>query len=713
MKKNVRRFWMVTAICGGTALLFLLLVGRGYEPLQKLEYYTQDLRTRLGVKTPVDPRLVLVGIDRATYASDFDEKDIQADPTLKLLQKNFPWSRTVWAEMIQRLADAGAKVIVLDLIFAGEGEGDEALRQALDKYKDRVVIGSNFRDLTADRGRSSLTLDLPNASVLNSSNTNSVALDDRVGYVNIWTDPDGVLRQARYRLDSGRSADLLPDGAVVESLAARALRKFGRPELIPNTFDPVRFRYTLAPGFGYEVNPIGQVLLPKSWKNNYQNGEFFRGKIVFIGPTADIFQDAHQTPFPTIEEGRLIHPSAMLGPEIHLNILGAALHREFLRDTPFYQNQMIVVLFGMLALALCFFVRQPLWRLMAIALLCIAYWYLGQFLFNRAGLVIPMASPLLVLTISGIFVLGYDYFLEQFERARVRKTLERYVSKNIVKELLDNPGTYFNALGGVRKPVTVLFSDLRGFTTLTESSDSGQLVKQLNEYFEEMVRHVFGFEGTLDKFIGDSVMAVWGNIVTQGPERDAQHAVATALSMKQSLAKLNEDWKKRGMLELAFGIGINHGEAIVGNLGSTEKMELTVIGDAVNTASRLEGLTKRYHLDLLIGETVAPLVRERFILRTVDYVQVKGKTKPTEVFTVAGEKDGGDSRQEQAWLADYEEGVKRYRSRAFEEALRRFEDCLSRKPEDYLSAMYRQQCEALIKTPPDENWNGVCVMTEK
>ncbi|HZQ47339.1 MAG TPA: adenylate/guanylate cyclase domain-containing protein, partial [Verrucomicrobiae bacterium] len=457
----------------------------------------------------------------------------------------------------------------------------------------------------------------------------------------------------------------------------------------------------------------GQVLLPKSWKNNYQNGEFFRGKIVLIGPTADIFQDAHQTPFPDIDEGRLHHPSIMLGPEIHLNIIGAALHREFLRDLLPAQNQMMILLFGLLALALCFFAHQPWWRLLAISLLCVAYWYLGQFLFNRAGLVIPMANPLLVLTISGVFVLGYDYFLEQFERARVRKTLERYVSKDIVKELLDNPGTYFNSLEGVRKPVTVLFSDVRGFTTLTENSDSAQLVLQLNEYFKEMVRHVFGFKGTLDKFIGDAVMAVWGNIVTQGPERDAQHAVATALAMKQSLATLNEDWKKRGMLELAFGIGINHGEAIVGNLGSTEKMELTVIGDAVNTASRLEGLTKRYHLDLLIGETVAPLVRERFILRTVDYVQVKGKTKPIEVFTVMGERSAVMDAEETAWLADYEEGVRLYRQRAFGEALRRFEYCLRRKPADYLSGMYCLQSETLLKNPPDASWNGVCVMTEK
>src|SRR5690242_16545803 len=128
MKKSASRFWIVTAICAGTALLFLALYWRGYEPLQKLEFYTQDLRTRYGEKTPVDSRLVLIGIDRASYASDFSETELKSDPTLQLLGRNFPWSRAVWAGLIQRLADAGAKAIVLDLVFAGEGEDDPALK---------------------------------------------------------------------------------------------------------------------------------------------------------------------------------------------------------------------------------------------------------------------------------------------------------------------------------------------------------------------------------------------------------------------------------------------------------------------------------------------------------------------------------------------------------------------------------------------------------
>jgi adenylate cyclase len=302
--------------------------------------------------------------------------------------------------------------------------------------------------------------------------------------------------------------------------------------------------------------------------------------------------------------------------------------------------------------------------------------------------------------------------LERFEKRRIRRTLERYVSRDVVKELLDNPQTYFNALGGVRKPVTILFSDVRGFTTLTENADSAALVKQLNEYFEEMVSLVFAHQGSLDKFIGDAVMAVWGNIVSHGAARDAHNAVATALAMKRSLKKLNEDWKARGMLELAFGIGLNHGEVIVGNLGSSEKMELTVIGDSVNLASRLEGLTKEYHLDLLLGESMAKLVGDQYILRLVDCVQVKGKTKPVDVYTVMGE-GAGQTVSLPLWLARYEEGVRLYRSRKFQEAAALFEECHRRDPEDYLSEMYLKRCAALIETPPDESWNGVFVMTKK
>lgn len=719
MKTPSRRFAVVLAICAGFTLLFLALYsfrGRQFTPLQNGEFATQDLRMRLGRWTPVESKLVLIGIDRPAYAGFFQPEELEAEPVLRQMENNFPWPRSVWARLIERLAEAGAKTIAVDLIFGSTGEGDEELKRVLTKYRDRVVIGYNINEQKTDRGDET-SFQLPASSVIDYSASGHPVEDDRLGYISIWADSDTVLRRAYYRQTGEQMRNLLAPEIQLESLAARMLRKSGHADMIPSGFEPRAFRFTSPPGFGYKPHPVGAVLSPKLWGQNYGNGEFFRDKIVLIGPTAQIFQDFHTVPLnaPQPESTQDITRNQMAGPEIHLNIFAAALQREFLVEPGLLFQRLIIFLAGLSAFGLCFLVQQPIKRLLVVVALCIGYLILAQWLFNRNGdraLVIPIATPLLVLTLSSITTLAYDYLLERFEKRRIRRTLERYVSRDVVKELLDNPQTYFNTLGGVRKPVAILFSDVRGFTTLTESADSAALVKQLNEYFEEMVSLVFTHQGSLDKFIGDAVMAVWGNIVSHGAARDAHNAVATALAMKRSLKKLNEDWKARGMLELAFGIGLNHGEVIVGNLGSTEKMELTVIGDSVNLASRLEGLTKEYHLDLLLGESIAALVGDKYLLRTVDCVQVKGKTKPVDVFTVAGE-GGAQTVSTPFWLARYEAGVRLYRQREFARAAKLFEESLRRQPGDYLSEMYLKRCAALIENPPDESWNGVFVMTKK
>jgi adenylate cyclase len=725
LKRRTRHFWVVTGICGGIAVTFLVMLWTGKElgAIQHLETYTEDFRMSFGRHALIDTNLLLVGIDRPEYSvnsGSFSEEEVAQNPDLRLLQKNWPWSRKIWAQLITKLADAKAKVIVIDLVFGAEGDGDEELRAALDKYRSQIVIGCNIHDLGNNRG-DSMTLDVPNPTVLSESSTNLFGYDDRIGYVNIWPDDDEVLRYARYRLDSENSGYLVPKGAVLESMDARAIRKYGFPEKIPATTGNVRFRFAKEDGAGYHIHPLSDIFSPKTWQVNYQNGEFFRGKIVMVGPTADIFQDFHKIPgLAKMVLHKRVFQSQMLGPEIHLNIIGAALHGEFLTELEPYQEQLAIAIAGLMATLLSFLVRLPFRRLGMLVMIGLAYLYISLWVFDHFNLIIPIARPVLVLTISGVMALGYDYFREQVERTRVRKNFERYVSKNIVKELLDNQESYLHSLEGVRRPVCILFSDVRGFTTMTESADPGLLVKQLNEYFGEMVTVVFANEGTLDKFIGDAVMAVWGNILTpeqekdpQRQEKDARNAVSTALAMKRSLAKLNVDWKKRGMQELRIGIGINHGDVICGNMGSSEKMETTVIGDAVNTASRLEGLTKKFHLDLLLGESTARLVKDRFILRTVGLIQPKGKTVPAEVFTVLGELGANADAILMKWNQDYEAGVRLFRSRSFVAAIQQFEICLAEKPNDPLCEIYIEECNLLIKSPPPESWNGAFVMTEK
>jgi adenylate cyclase len=722
MKPSTKRLLISFVICAFFTVLFAVFFRfrdrEPMRPIQNAEYSAQDWLTRYGRTNAADPRLVLIGIDRLTYANAafFQPDEFEAEPALHMMETNYPWSREVWARLIERLAKAGAKVVAVDLVFAYPGQGDDDLKRVLDQYRDRVVIAYDTVETKTDRGESS-SLQFPNDTVITYAEQIHPVEDTRLGYVSIWPDSDGVLRRCYYRQTGDQMRNLLPPNMVLESLAARALEKYGGPELIPGGFEDMLFRYTGPPGFGYRPLPIGTVMSPRLWKANYANGEFFRDKIVLIGPMSELFHDFHTVPFNPVKsrDPQVIAPNQMPGPEIHLNIIGAALHHEFLTEPRLRYQLMIICLLGLAAFVLCVVVQNPLKRLSGLVAFNAGYIALAFAFFNRtSGILLPVATPLLALNFSGITTSAYDYFLEHRDKRRVRRTLERYVSRDVVKELLDNPETFFTVRGGIRRAVTILFCDVRGFTTMTESANESQLVQQLNEYFENWVQTVFEHEGSLDKFIGDAVMAVWGNIpkVSRGESKDAQNAVATALKMKSKLAALNGSWSARGWKEFHIGIGINHGEVIVGEIGSSQKAEITAIGDAVNLASRLEGLTKKYHVDLLLGESMARLVGDTYILRTVALIQVKGKTKAVDAFTVMGD-GAAQTVSLPVWLARYEEGVRLYRGRQFAEAAEEFRECLKKQPDDFLSARYLGFCEALMKNPPDDAWTAAEVMTDK
>ena len=701
MTGKQRRPRVLAAICGVvTALMVMVYAWKaapGHDELLLAELGAKNLLIVHGRTLGHDTNLVFIGIDQPNYADLLWPEDIAQSPVLAELTNRFPWSLHVWAQAIDKLVGAGAKVVALDLIFSAPAPGAEELRQALDRHPGKVVIGANFTDGDKSRG-SSASITYPSDAVINYSNPTSLWRDDRVGFVNYTADADDRVRKAAFQIRGERG--LPPDGTL-ESFAARILRKSGQAYHLPEDGEAHLFRFSGPPGT-YLPTPLYQIFVPAFWTNNFAGGRAFRDKVVMIGPAANIFHDEHASPFPG---------EAMLGPEIHLNVLAAAARGEFVGETSREADLLSLLAAGALAWALISLVRAPVRRLVAALLVSGAYVLLCRVTFDQANFAFMALSPLLVLNVSTLGGFAYEFVLERMEKNRTRRTLERYVSKDVVRELLDNPQTYLNAIGGTRKPVTILFSDVRGFTTMTEGADPARLVLQLNEYFTEMVAIVFREHGSLDKFIGDAVMALWGSITTLGSERDAQHAVAAALAMRQSLARLNINWKQRGMMELSFGIGLNHGDVIVGNLGSEEKMEVSVIGDAVNLGSRLESLTKEYKLDLLLGENMVPLVQSRFVLRTVDSVQVKGKTKPVHVFTVMADQEAGE--QPPPWLARYEEGLQHYRARRFSEGADAFAECSRTVPEDYLCQLYFKRCQELLFNPPGPDWDTVFVMKSK
>ena len=698
MSPRGRRSLFLAGVAVMSAAVILVLYHLPVLAVLRMELLSQDLRAQLGRKTAINTNLVFVGIDQPGYGDMFSEDEIRESPVLGRIS-GWPFSRDVYAAAINRLAAAGAKVVALDFVFAGAKEGDAELTAALATHSNRVVIAAN---ISGEKGEVLLT---PEPALLGGSEPRQ---DSRVGFINIWPDRDGITRTARFKLTRDDGMPLAP-GEVIESINARVLRKAGAATHLPTDSAPRLIRFSAPPRLGYPAIPFYKLFLKGHWESSYQGGAFFRDKIVLIGPAANIMQDFHLVPLARMDGER--SEQDMPGPEVHLNIMAAAMAGELLTETSASLAAWMTGTAAFAAWLLALIMRQPFRRVLVSALLAGGFCLLAQWLFNQADYVVALVGPLLAFSSTSLGTFGYDFVLERREKNRTRRTLERYVSKDVVRELLDNPETYLNTLGGVRKPVSILFSDIRGFTTMTEGADASQLVKQLNEYFDDMVRIVFAHQGRLDKFIGDAVMADWGSIITAGAAEDARRAVATALEMRKYLARLNVNWKQRGITELSFGIGINHGEVIVGNLGSEQKMEVSVIGDAVNLASRLEGLTKEYKLDLLLGETMVPLVEGRFTLRSVDSVQVKGKTKPVRVFTVVADREAGE--EPPAWLERYEHGIGLYRTRRFAEALAAFEDCARTAPEDYLIELYFKRCRDLVTNPPGAEWDTVFVMKSK
>lgn len=696
---------LICALCTGGVLLGHFFSGLPFlSGIWTSEQTFEDFMQREGRKTATRPDFVFLGIDQSTLQlPPFLPEETADNRALQLMtEKSFPWSREVWAIMLDQLFAAGARLVIFDIVFSPTNEGDPAFKAALDRHRDRVVLGANFDFSAVDQGGGGGFAQNvpPNPSLI----PPPAMADDRVGYVAMFPDPiDGKIRAARYTITDLQLA-LQParQGEVPYSaLATRALEKLGQSERVPRDLKSHRFRFT-DPN-AYQPRPIWQIFDRKFWRQNYGDGAFFKDKVVLIGSSAQIVHDVFPTP---------MGPETP-GPLLHFNAIAAALGQEFLTVTPARLNWFLVGAAGVLAGLLVGFVRRPSVTIISFLGVAIAYLGLSRVLYDQSGLLLLVVPVLAAFWLSGSLSLGFEYALERLEKQRTRRTLERYVSKNLVKEILENPGGYYNSLLGSRKPATMLFSDIVGFTTLTEKADPEALVTQLNEYLTRMVAVVFKNNGTLDKFIGDAVMAVWGNVKSLGTAEDAKSAARTALGMWEELNRLNEKWGAEDKTKLGIGIGINQGEVLIGNIGSDERMEATVIGDAVNLASRLEGLTRTYGVDILVGPTASDLIRDSFILRTVARVQVKGKTQPVEISSLLGERGKPFDEEFLRWLESYEEGIREFRGRNFEKAKILFERFLEFYPDDVLAKNYLERALEYEKTPPDASWTAAEVFTKK
>ena len=706
------RLWMLAFICAFcTGLIILAALFRSVIFADSIWAEETGFRDKLEQKarrTGVHDDFVFLGIDEASKQLDqVSPEEVRDSPVLQKMRQAFPWSRAVYAELIDQLCKAGVRLIIFDLTFDPERDGDSEFAAALERHRDRVVIGADIETgASAATGNTNFIFVPPNKHLIPEAFT-----DDRVGYVSLWPDADNRIRRINYAMTDSQIVKLLqgfdnpgpaqPWETIYESLGARALRKLGFASRIPpaGQWSMIRF----GPDEAYQPHSFFEIFVPALWEHNFGGGSFFKDKIVLIGAASAIAHDVHPTPI----------SDTTSGPLIHFHAIAAALDREFLRETSPLTNCILLLGAGCMAWLVAAFVRQS--SLAPLLLITINAGYLGAavFFYDTRNLFILTLPVLGAFDLSWLFSFGYDFTLERREKRRTRRTLERYVSKNLVKEILDNPESFYSSLRGVRIPATILFSDIVGFTTLTESADPEAIVKQLNEYLSRMTAVVFENDGTLDKFIGDAVMAVWGNVRSQGMAEDAKSCARAALAMRRELQTLNAKWETEGIAPFTIGVGINHGDVLGGNIGSQEKADPTVIGDAVNLASRLEALTRTYPVDILIGASASELIRDEFYLRSVALVQVKGKTRPIELFTLIGAKNDPADRERLQRLELYEAGFRKFRERDFSQAKTLFSQFLEFYSEDALAKMYLERALKYEEQPPDEAWNAVEVFKKK
>jgi len=680
-------------------IVFFLRPGPVQRELKKIDLHFADELAVHGRLTPPNPDIVFLGIDNASTQLDaLDPELIKKDPLLSLMAKDWPWSREVYAAVLDRLTQVGARAVIFDILFLHPTPHDALFKAALDRAGERVVLGCNV----LDQGES---LDLPSDTIL----PQTLPLDPRTAMVNFWPDPeDNSIRRTRFQIPYvGPSIGQAHSDIMVDSIAARVLKIAGQESRVPASGQAYWFRFTGGPGRSFKTYSLYQLFYAPDWENVFQEGAFFKGKIVMVGPKGNFQQDEHNTPF-----------GLMDGAEIHLQALNAAMHGElfFYSGTDPFWVIGLVALAGFIAWLLGITMERVTLRRVALgavlaATLGAGYFVSGIQLYSH-GIILAAAAPFGTLVFTMVTGLGGQYILEHFERTRTRRFFERYVSAKIVREIMDNPGGYDESRSGRRREVTILFSDLRGFTSITEQADSEQLVRELNEYFQEMTRALFQHNGILDKFIGDAVMAVWGSFQPH-PQDDCRQAILAGLAMHRELAALNVRRRERGLADLAMGVGINHGEAVVGDIGSAQQMNFTVIGDSVNLASRLEGTTKEYGVGLLISETVEELVRPFFHLQTVDSIVVKGRVKPVMTYTVHGLKEEPLPATKAAYLEKYEEAMRLYRTEKFAQAREGFAACLELCPGDELAGTFEERSAEFASNPPPQPWDGSYTMETK
>jgi adenylate cyclase len=452
----------------------------------------------------------------------------------------------------------------------------------------------------------------------------------------------------------------------------------------------------------YRIYPIGAVLRShtdlQAGKTPLLDPALFRDKIVFVATTAAGTYDLRVTPLSPYAPGVLIHMSALDNILRHRHLQPAS-------GWIFAAATLILTIATAWAFML---IQNQLVKAAAIGGLALAYYGLAVHAFTSHGLWLDLAIPEGALAVSFAATATVEYLTEGRQRRQIRAAFDKYMAPEVVDEIMRNPEAI--RLGGDKKELSVLFSDVAGFTSLSEQLEPETLVELLNQYLSAMTDIILRHRGNVNKYLGDGIMAIFG--APRGEPDHASLACFAALDSQAELARRREQWKTEGQPELSARIGINSGWLVVGNMGSPTRLEYTVMGDAVNLASRLEGANKFYDTLILLGPRTYELAAPNIEAREIDRLRVKGKKEPVVVYELLARK-GGLSPEQRRVTDIYMEGLQAYKRRDFKMAAAQFEAALALDPGDGPSRVYLARAKEYLVAPPPADWDGVYELKSK
>ncbi len=716
--------------------LMLLHISAAFRmPLiDEIEEYLYDVRLRWNMPNTIDSRIVIV---------DVDERSIAAEG-------HFPWQRDKMAALVNILFDDyGVRVLAFDMLFAepeestalqliGQLRDSPGVKLPFDELEQRwrtdrlfadsvvarnVVLGFVFKPFVPEREPAETGI-LPIPTLFADQLEGiDIPFYEGAGFTGNHEELQNASEFGAFfsypRIDDvTRITPLLEayQGDVYESLGLAAARLYlGNPPLQFEFGDDEDFS-----GLTLERLRLGERSIPVDERiqayipfrgpqgsfpyvsatdvlNKRVKPERLQDKLVMVGTSSAGLLDLRATPV----------SDAYVGVEIHANIASGILDQRFM-SSPAYSAgiEALQIALNLALMAALIPVLSPVLAALLILALAGLNIAINFYLWHGAQLILPLASVLTTILVMAFLQITYDYFVESRRKQRLGRMFGQYIPAELVEEI-DASGEELS-LEGENREMSVLFSDVRGFTTISESLEPTELTQLMNEFLTPITRIIHVHRGTIDKYMGDAVMAFWGAPLTD--EQHATNALEAALDMVVAMEHVTARFAEKGWPPIKVGIGISSGPMNVGNMGSEFRMAYTVMGDVVNLGSRLEGQTKNYGANIIIAQETAAMI-SGYALRELDLIRVKGKQVPITIYEPLGRADD-ISEQLAEELDRYHQALQLYRARDFEQAKALFESLEAQQP-SALYQLYLQRINAFIAQPPQPDWDGVFVATSK